>query len=91
MVKHRLAQVRRKARAGSGGKELRRDAARKPQQRHADQNKKALRQHAPVVVAHAEVDHPRHDQGHQQIEHHLQQLEQRGQDALCRVPFQVDG
>ena len=91
VVKHRLPQVGGKARAGTGGKELSRNAARQAQQRHANQDEKALGQNAAVIAPHADVDHPRHNQGHQQVEHHFQQLEQRGQDALRRVPFQVDG
>ena len=91
VVKHRLAQIRRKAGAGSGGKKLGGNAARQAQKRHGNQQEEALHQHPPVLPGNAHVNHPCHNQGHQQVEHHFQQLKQRCQNALRRIPFQVDG
>ena len=87
MVKHRLAQIRSKAGAGFGGKKLGGNAARQAQQRHGNQQQEALHQHSTVLPGNAHVNHPCHEQ----VEHHFQQLKQRCQNALRRVPFQVNG
>ena len=89
MVKYRLPQVRRKAGTGLGRKELGRNAGRKAQQSHKDQDQEAPDHIAPVIARHADIDHAGNYQWDHQVKHDFQQLEQRGQDALLGVPLQV--
>lgn len=68
-----------------GGKKLRGDGADKAQQPQPHQPKAHAQHVARVARLDAVVDDGRHDEGHKQLQHRFQKLEQRGEHAFLAV------
>ena len=83
--KERAFELRGKPHRRLGGKKLRGDGADKAQQPQPHQSKAHAQHVARVARLDAVVDDGRHDEGHKQLQHRFQKLEQRGEHAFLAV------
>ena len=90
MVEHGLTQGCGKADARLRREELRGKAAPHADGGHQQQNQKANDDILPVAGRHADVDHLRHNQRHKQVEHDLQQFEERREHAFLLILLQIN-